>query len=62
MTITAADAVLGVTRNTLSELINGKRGISSEMAVRISKVFGGAEEGWFAQQAQFTFPKFAGIA
>jgi len=34
-------AALGVTRTTLSELVNGKRGISPEMAVRLSKVFGG---------------------
>ena len=31
------------TRNTLSELVNAKRGISPEMAVRLSKVFGGTE-------------------
>jgi addiction module HigA family antidote len=53
LTITDAAAALGVTRNTLSELVNGKRGISAEMAVRISKVFGGTEEGWLVQQAQF---------
>jgi addiction module HigA family antidote len=33
--------------------VNGKRGISPEMAVRISQVFGGTEEGWLAQQAQY---------
>jgi addiction module HigA family antidote len=53
LTITAAAHALGVTRNTLSELVNGKRGISPEMAVRLSKVFGGAEEGWLVQQAQY---------
>ena len=53
LTITQAAAALGVTRNTLSELVNGKRGISPEMAVRLSKVFGGAEEGWLVQQAQY---------
>jgi addiction module HigA family antidote len=52
LTITAA-AALGVTRNTLSELLNGKRGISPEMAVRVSLVFGGTEEGWLAQQALY---------
>src|SRR5580704_9449814 len=46
LTITDAATALGVTRNTLSELVNGKRGISPEMAVRLSKVFGGAEDGW----------------
>jgi len=53
LTITRAAEALGVTRNTLSELANGKRGISPEMAVRLSKVFGGAEEGWLMQQAQY---------
>ncbi|HEV2425978.1 MAG TPA: HigA family addiction module antitoxin [Terriglobia bacterium] len=53
LTITEAAAALGVTRNTLSELVNGKRGISPEMAVRLSKVFGGTEEGWIVQQAQY---------
>ncbi len=53
LTITDAAEALGVTRNTLSELVNGKRGISPEMAIRLSKVFGGTEDGWLMQQAQY---------
>jgi addiction module HigA family antidote len=53
LTITDAAQALGVTRNTLSELVNEKRGISPEMAVRLAKVFGGTEEGWLVQQAQY---------
>lgn len=53
LTITDAAAALGVTRTTLSELVNGKRGISPEMAVRLSKVFGGSAESWLIQQAQY---------
>jgi antitoxin HigA-1 len=53
LTITQAAAALGVTRNTLSELVNGKRGISPEMAGRLSNVFGGSEESWLLQQAQY---------
>ena len=53
LTITQAAAALGVTRTTLSELVNGKRGISPEMAVRLSKVFGGSAESWVVQQAQY---------
>lgn len=53
LTITAAAEALGVTRKTLSELVNGKCGISPEMAVRISKAFGGTAEGWLVQQAQY---------
>ena len=52
LTITAAAQALGVTRNTLSELVNGKRGVSPEMAVRLAQVFGGTEQGWLVQQAQ----------
>jgi addiction module HigA family antidote len=53
LTIKAAAAALGVTRATLSELVNGKRGISPEMAVRLSKVFGGSAESWITQQAHY---------
>lgn len=53
LTITAAAEALGVTRKTLSELVNQKCGISPEMAVRISKAFGGTAEGWLVQQAQY---------
>lgn len=53
LTITQAAEALGVTRNTLSELVNEKRGISPEMAVRLAKVFGGSEESWLLQQAQY---------
>ena len=53
LNITQAAAALGVTRNTLSELANGRRGISPEMAVRLSKVFGGNAESWLVQQAQY---------
>jgi addiction module HigA family antidote len=53
LSITDAAAALGVTRTTLSELVNEKRGISPEMAVRLSKVFGGSAETWLVQQAQY---------
>jgi len=53
LSITDAAEALGVTRTTLSELVNGKRGISPEMAVRLSKVFGGSAESWLVQQAQY---------
>ncbi len=53
LSITDAATALGVTRNTLSELVNGKRGISPEMAVRLAKAFGGTEDGWLVQQAHY---------
>jgi addiction module HigA family antidote len=53
LTITEAAQALGVTRVTLSELVNGRRGISPEMAIRLSKAFGGSAESWLIQQAQY---------
>jgi addiction module HigA family antidote len=53
LSITQAAAALGVTRTTLSELVNGRRGISPEMAIRLSKVFGGSAESWLTEQAHF---------
>ncbi|MFI5021511.1 MAG: HigA family addiction module antitoxin [Alphaproteobacteria bacterium] len=62
LTITAAAAALGVTRTTLSELVNGRRGVSPEMAVRLSKVFGGSAESWLVQQAQYDLAQVSAAA
>jgi addiction module HigA family antidote len=53
ITITQAAAALGVIRTTLSELVNGKRGISPEMAIRLSQVYGGSAHSWIMQQAHY---------
>ena len=53
LSITQAAAALGVTRTTLSELVNGKRGISPEMAIRLAQVFGGSAQSWITQQAHY---------
>lgn len=53
LTVTAAAKGLGVSRNTLSALLNGKFGISPEMAIRLSKAFGGSAESWLTQQMQY---------
>jgi addiction module HigA family antidote len=53
LTIKDAASALGVTRTTLSELMNGKRGISPEMAVRLSQVFGDSAESCLTQQAHY---------
>lgn len=53
LTVTAAAEVLGVSRKALSELLNGHSGISPEMAVRLSKAFGGSIESWLTQQMQY---------
>ena len=59
LTIMATAAALGVTRRTLSDLVNAKRGISPEMAVRLSKVFGGRAESWLIQQVQYDLAQVA---
>ena len=46
LSVTEAAKVLGVTRQALSNLVNGKSGISPEMAVRLSKAFGGSPAVW----------------
>lgn len=50
LSVTAAAKGLGVSRKALSELINGHSGISPEMAIRLSKGFGGSAESWLKQQ------------
>lgn len=53
LTITSAAAALGVSRKTLSAILNGRSGISPEMAVRLSIAFGTSSESWLNQQVQF---------
>ncbi len=53
LTVTAAAKGIGVSRNTLSALLNGKFGISPEMAIRLSKAFGGSAESWLTQQMHY---------
>ena len=53
LTITHAAKVLGVTRQALNNLVNGKAGISPEMAVRVSKAFGGSPDMWLRLQANY---------
>ena len=53
LTVTEAAKGLAVSRNTLSMLLNGRLGISPEMAIRLSKAFGGSPESWLQQQMQY---------
>ncbi len=53
LTVTKAAQGLGVSRKTVSALLNGKAGISPEMAIRIEKFFGGSAESWLIQQVQY---------
>ena len=53
LTVTRAAAGLGVSRKTLSELLNGRSGVSPEMAIRLAKAFGGSPESWLRQQMHY---------
>lgn len=53
LTITAAAEALGVSRKTLSAILNGRAGISPEMALRLSIAFETTPESWLQQQTQY---------
>ena len=53
LSVTKAAAGLGVSRKALSELLNGRSGISPDMAIRLSRAFGGSPESWLVQQMQY---------
>ena len=53
LSVTAAAQALGVTRQALSNLVNGSAGISPEMAIRLEKAFGGTAEHWLRMQIAF---------
>ena len=53
LSITRGADILGVTRLTLSNLVHGKNGISPEMAIRLSKAFGGRPEVWLGMQSAY---------
>ena len=51
--ITELAKTLDISRKTFSALLNGRSGISPEMALRLSKVFGRSPEGWLRLQIQY---------
>lgn len=53
LTVTQAARALDVSRKTLSAILNGRAGISPEMAVRLSLAFGTSAESWMNQQIQY---------
>ena len=53
LTVTAAAAGLGVARKTLSEILNGRSGISPEMALRLARAFGSSAEVWLGLQMDY---------
>jgi addiction module HigA family antidote len=53
LTVTQAAEALSVSRKTLSALLNGRAGISPEMAIRLSRAFGTSAESWLTQQMHY---------
>ncbi len=53
LSVTATAEALGVSRKTLSAILNGRAGISPEMALRLSIAFDTSPESWLNQQTQF---------
>lgn len=53
LTVTAGAKALCVSRNALSELVNERRGVSPEMAIRLAKAFGSSPQVWAGLQLDF---------
>ena len=53
LSVTEGAKVLGVTRQTLTKIVNGKSGISPEMAIRLTKAFGSTPEMWLRMQVAY---------
>jgi antitoxin HigA-1 len=53
LNVSEAARALGVSRKTLSSILNGRAGISPEMAVRLSIAFATSAESWLNQQTQY---------
>lgn len=53
LSVTDGAKALGVTRQALSNVINGKSGISAEMATRLAQAFGGTAEVWLRMQIAY---------
>jgi addiction module HigA family antidote len=53
LTVTEEADVLGISRKQLSDIVNGRAGISPEMAIRLDKAFGGGAETWLRLQAAY---------
>jgi antitoxin HigA-1 len=51
--MTEAAKPLGVSHKTLSSILNGRAGVSPEMAIRLSIAFGTTPESWANQQVQY---------
>ena len=53
LSVSESAKALGISRKTLSAILNGRAGVSPEMAVRLSIAFGTSAESWLNQQTQY---------
>ena len=53
LSVTAAASHLGVSRQSLSELVNERAGVSVDMAIRLTKAFGSTPETWLGLQMAY---------
>ncbi len=53
LSVTEGAKILGVSRQALNNVVNGKAAISPEMAVRLSKAFGSTPETWLQMQLNY---------
>ena len=59
LSVTEAARKLGVSRKQLSAIVNGRSGISPEMAIRLDKAFGGGATTWYQMQAAYDLAQAA---
>ena len=62
LSVTRAAEILGVTRQTLNDLVHCRRGISPEMAIRLDMAFGGGADAWVRLQAAYDLARARGKA
>ena len=53
LSVTEAAVALGVSRQALNNLVNGRAGVSPEMAIRLAKAFGSTPEAWLRVQVAY---------
>jgi len=57
LSVTEGARVLGISRQALNNIVNGKAGISPEMAIRLTKAFGSTPETWLRMQLAYDLAK-----
>jgi addiction module HigA family antidote len=53
LTVTSGAKILGVSRQTLNNIVNQRAGISPEMAIRLAKAFGSTAQTWLRLQSNY---------